>query len=515
MISKGNKKIEKKREKTYCLTDYYIFSILVIFPLYIHNLYFDIVNAKFFFFAIISLTYMVFLFFDYLEKYSEKSMEFRVKYSEIGILLFLLSNIISYLVNGCMEDGLWGWESRRMGILPIALFCAIYIIIGRVYRFRISHIYGFGISCIIIYVLAILQNLGFDPFYFRKEVAVDMQSMFVSTIGNTNFFGSFVCLSYSFFLVFFCICKGCKEEVIGGLLVFLGASSIVASGNNGVLIAVIVPVLIVAILLLQKKVTISRFLNSTIISLSGFLFMFFLRKMTKTDQPIDSIVSLMERYWTVLFIGLVPFALLSYVLRHIKWQLSEEHGKGKRANKKVKETKQKSNHLIVGFSIVCCLFTILFLVISQKNGWIADDFGNNRGFIWNRLSQQYQSFRLINQLLGIGPEAVQKLFINYYQEEMNQIFGGVVNAAHNEYLNYLITSGVLGLLSYFFFLLSSIKEGISKSGKNWYRYAFLAGAITYLLNATVNIAQPITTPFLFLFLAIVSSNCDSDLIEEV
>lgn len=517
MISKSKKKIENKKEKSYYCTDFYILSILVIFPLYIHNLYFDIVNAKFFFFAITSFVYAIFLLFDYLAECTKESMKSRLSYSEMGILFFLLWNLISYFVNGCVEDGLWGWESRRMGVIPIAFLCIIYMMIRRAYRFRISHVYGFVLSCSIIYVLAILQNLGFDPFYFRADVAEDMQSMFVSTIGNTNFFGSFLCLSYSFFVVFFCICKKRNNKAIGAILILLGASAIVASDNNGVLVAIVVPIIFTFVLVLQGKVSVSAMIHSITISIVGFLFMFFMRAIFGSNEPVDSIVTYLEAHWHIVLGGLIPLLVLSYLSCKYKWNVKIDYEKRQIVNKQVKENIQENKELflLIGLSIICSVGIAVIVVISQKYGWLNDTFGNNRGFIWNCLGQEYQSFNFIHKLIGVGPETVQTLFMTHYEKEMNQIFGGVINAAHNEYLNYLITSGLLGLISYIFFLIASIKEGMKNSNNNWCRYAFLAGAITYLLNAIVNIAQPLTTPLLFIFLAIVSSNCDSDLIDEV
>ena len=75
------------------------------------------------------------------------------------------------------------------------------------------------------------------------------------------------------------------------------------------------------------------------------------------------------------------------------------------------------------------------------------------------------------------------------------------NAAHNEYLNYLITIGAAGLIAYLSVVGGAIVRA-EKSFSNQLSIVCVSAVICYSVQAVVNIAQPITTPLFILFVAL-------------
>lgn len=76
------------------------------------------------------------------------------------------------------------------------------------------------------------------------------------------------------------------------------------------------------------------------------------------------------------------------------------------------------------------------------------------------------------------------------------------NAAHNEYINYLITTGIVGLGSYLAFVGSAVVRAVKTASKNPIVIVFLAAVVGYSAQAFVNISQPITTPLFIIFVAL-------------
>ncbi|MBQ9993321.1 MAG: O-antigen ligase family protein, partial [Clostridia bacterium] len=77
-------------------------------------------------------------------------------------------------------------------------------------------------------------------------------------------------------------------------------------------------------------------------------------------------------------------------------------------------------------------------------GNFDDDFGHNRLFTWKR------TLRLVKlrPLLGIGPDNFKAFFASYFHDEAVIQFpasGGGIDKAHNEFLDILISGGILGL----------------------------------------------------------------------
>src|SRR5699024_9531850 len=79
--------------------------------------------------------------------------------------------------------------------------------------------------------------------------------------------------------------------------------------------------------------------------------------------------------------------------------------------------------------------------------------------------------------------------------------------AHNEYIQYLVTTGIIGLCTYlaiwFVFFRQLFKH---RRQYSIYSKACAAAVIVYLIQAVVNINQPISTPLLFLLLGLVQGD---------
>ena len=194
------------------------------------------------------------------------------------------------------------------------------------------------------------------------------------------------------------------------------------------------------------------------------------------------------------FIGFVPtFALLSlYYTRKSK----------------------KLFYLLVGiYSAVVLAFIILFVyftfidVSTPLDGFMRffrfnDKWGTHRGYIWSKSWEIFKDFGLKNTLLGSGPDTFYNVFEPYFAE-LNTRFGDAVNnAAHNEFLNYLITTGVLGLLAYLSLIVSTIVRAVKAADKNYLALAFIAPVVCYFFQSVVNISTVIVLPFLFIFISL-------------
>ena len=145
-------------------------------------------------------------------------------------------------------------------------------------------------------------------------------------------------------------------------------------------------------------------------------------------------------------------------------------------------------------------------VIGCINHWeifVFDDFwGDYRGFIWSRLCRIYQDLPFVDQVFGNGNESIYALMSARYYDEMLTVTGTVYDSAHNEYLQYLVTMGAFGLITYVGLIITSIRNCVKTWKDEPVMLAILMLIVSYITQAFVNVEQPITTPFLFLFVAI-------------
>ena len=91
---------------------------------------------------------------------------------------------------------------------------------------------------------------------------------------------------------------------------------------------------------------------------------------------------------------------------------------------------------------------------------------------------------------------------NYYREKNIDEYGEKFDSAHNEYLQYLITIGLAGLIAYLSLLITSIVEMIRKSKAAPFMMGIPFALICYGAQAAVNISVPIVAPVMMTLLMV-------------
>lgn len=130
-----------------------------------------------------------------------------------------------------------------------------------------------------------------------------------------------------------------------------------------------------------------------------------------------------------------------------------------------------------------------------------DIWGTHRGFMWIRSIWIFGDASFIEKLFGVGPDMFYSAFSPYF-DDLSKYGDSSTNAAHNEYLNYLITIGITGLLSYLAIVCGTIKNAVKYAKENPMLIACVSAVICYAVQSVVNLYQPITTPLFFIFIAL-------------
>ena len=130
-----------------------------------------------------------------------------------------------------------------------------------------------------------------------------------------------------------------------------------------------------------------------------------------------------------------------------------------------------------------------------------DKWGTNRGGVWVRCMKLFAQSDWRVKLFGFGPDLLKKPLADAYGAEIAAYCNLSFNNAHNEYIQYLLTHGALGLTAYLTFAVGACASLFRRARKSAAAACLLAGALAYLLLAAVIVNQPITTPLLFLFLS--------------
>jgi O-antigen ligase len=161
---------------------------------------------------------------------------------------------------------------------------------------------------------------------------------------------------------------------------------------------------------------------------------------------------------------------------------------------------------IIALALLNTLLKDIQLGALERYLRFSESWGTDRGKIWTFVVEFYDKLPLSQKLFGASSGAL------FHADAVNPIFSDAgLDTAHNEYLQYLVTNGALGLLSYLAVLFFALREGFRRSkSEPVYRGLTLAVA-AYAVQAAVNIAQPMTTPLLIVLIGIFVSRKASEI----
>ena len=174
--------------------------------------------------------------------------------------------------------------------------------------------------------------------------------------------------------------------------------------------------------------------------------------------------------------------------------------------------KLKTGHCPRLYTVILVILLIVFLAafvlfntayreaggIAGKYLVIDSDWGSDRGKIWAHVFNMFREFAPLRKLIGGGSGCIAA-----YDKDLRIFPDAILDSAHNEYLNILVNSGILGLTACFGFLIFSILNALKS--QNAYKYALLLGMLSYMAQAAVNIAQPMTTPLFVTAAALIAA----------
>ena len=135
---------------------------------------------------------------------------------------------------------------------------------------------------------------------------------------------------------------------------------------------------------------------------------------------------------------------------------------------------------------------------SLKNYIIFDDdWGTHRGYIWRIAIEIYGKFPFMHKLFGYGPDTFGIITVHGYYDDMISRYNEKFDSAHNEYLQYLVTIGMVGVTAYVGFICTSLVYIIRKAKDCPIVMAVPIAVVCYCAQAFVNISVPIVAPIMF------------------
>ncbi|MBQ7596413.1 MAG: O-antigen ligase family protein [Clostridia bacterium] len=476
-----------------------VFTLLCIFPFFVTNGYHNITASKYYFFCISTaffslLTAAAYLFRSNKNKTLKKQKK---NTSDIFMLIFLAVCVFSCLLSEHRAEAFNGSAGRRMGLVMMAFMAAAYFFISRSYIIRYKEINYFGLSLMIMCLLSVAQYMGADPFSLLADIAKRQRVAFIGLLGNINVFASYLCISVPLFMYLFCAETNKSRVKLYALVSGFGFCGIYASDSDTGILGLAAAFFIVFLFCCKNSCRFLRFWQLIcIFSFSSFLFRGLTCLFKNKCRHADTIYSYLLNPWLILAVFCISFSVFLLVRR---FPVSEKGLKIIRISVTV-----ISAALILSLLAGVIYFSVFNreMPLGEKSDYLRFDdlWGSERGAIWQKLFKAYLEFPVLKKLIGSGEDTVIFVIRSAYGSGAENSAGQLFDNAHNEPLQYLVTLGLCGLVSYLAAVGTAVKSAI-KSGAVLKQAAAICVCV-YLVQSLVAITQPITTPLLFVFLGL-------------
>lgn len=485
------------------ITLLYLGIMMSFFLFYFHNYYYDMTPSKYRFFFYTTCIYLLicsiigFIWFvTNIKDLKIQRLKALPKW-EILMFLFLISLCITTLISPYRDASIWGSSGRQTGLVFMVMVCMVAFIIAHTYDLDQIVILIYLCSTSLVFILAILNFFSIDPFGFFVKLSDYQGAFYLSTIGNINFFSSLICLSLPLSVVLYCYCQQKNSKVIYYICSILGFIALIIGNSDSGYLGIGCIFIFLFFFFIRDRKCFQRFLQLCISWLiAGRVIGIFIELNPVDARPLITLSALVSTSKISLIILIILICI--YILMINKLTLFSEYNL-----KKIKNTFA----VVLGLFIIGIIVLMIYVNCFHQNfslGFLStylrldDNWGTGRGMIWTHLLKAYASFPLQGKLFGNGLDTTRLVMQLFYSAEGL----GMYDNAHNEFVQYLVTSGMAGLCLYFSTCILLLKNLAKYISKEPFALSIFSIVLCYLIQSTVNINQPITTPLFFIFIGI-------------
>lgn len=511
----------------------FLLILVTVFPLILHNNYVDILATKYqcYYVTVIGMLVtvlllgIVMLVIDKKEHHGEHAALLFAKLhpknwkttfcaADFAAMAFWLSLLVSTLQSEYLYESFWGNEGRYSGLFLLTLYVAAYFIISRFWRIKGWVLEAFLLTSLIVCYIGITDYFQMDILNFRGRIVPEQSAIFTSTLGNINTYTAYLALMSGVAAAMFATAKQTGKAIWYYLCMVVGFFSIIMGCSDNAYLALGALFGFLPFMLFRSRTGTKRYLLilatfGTVIQCIDFINQAY----SETVLGLDS-----------LFLLLVDFKGLMYVVAAL-WLIYFAVMIVDRKNRSTSDATGATLVRIWSGLLVVCALSVCFLIYDANIAGNAaaygklgkylvfnDAWGTNRGYIWRKSLEIFRDFPLIHKLFGYGPDTFGILTTtgDFWSEMLAATNGQTFDNAHNEYLQYLVTVGALGLITYVIFLAAAIRRMtvcLAKGNGNKHIAGCLFAVLCYNAQALVNLNLPITAPLMWLLLSIGMAAC--------
>ena len=394
---------------------------------------------------------------------------------------------------------LWGLGGYYGGCMMVLFTAASYLAVRAFAPQKLLNGLTFcvGITTALVTVLYVLNIFNIDLIGTYADTAVVERAQFFSTLGQKNFCSGFMAFALPLVFYAFLVARGVRHTMFYGIPAFFGALALAVVDADGLALGIGAAVLV---LICQRIFTTRTLRRLAVVGMFFFADAGWMQYMrthvyTQGGKPILASFghyaqvgfAVCAALWAVLFCALhgreIPLWKAGRVLAAVVVSLGV-------------------------VLVVLANFLPGFPSLGQKLDDLlvfSDDWGTYRGTAWRISWSAWTAQPLWRKLVGVGPGMMHTAVAQWAGADITARMK-TFYAAHNEYLELLLTGGVLSLAAWVWFVAAHLR----KAAQNWLRPGVAPvtlALVSYLAHAAVSIRVSMIFPEIMLLFALLQVFC--------
>lgn len=473
----------------------YLLSMVGISPLFFRDDYLDIVSAKKSFFQVLTIVFLVGVV---LLGYGDPCWKERFLPTDICVALFLLTILVSCMISPEGGEAFWGNAGRRLGGAFLLLCGGVYIAISRFYKGSGVLLWIFLAANGGMWMLVICNFWGFDPLGMYESLNLAQYTFFIGTMGNININSGYSGVIVALMMGLYHLGQGRLTKICFWSASVLGVYACYCTRSDSWLLAVGSAMLLLLGISMRE---------GGLLKWCGLAAAFLCGSMSmKLTVWLDSVTGWGNEYIEDLrgqgvlcaLIDAKVLLALGLILLVFFWAVADPRLMKERS---LDLMRKYGSWILAG--AVAAGAVILILRIFP----LEDPFGSSRGYIWKRTLWNFKEYPFLYKLFGYGPNCFFQSIERAYGAEMRALYGDPFIDAHNECLQFLAVTGIMGAVSYMGMQISLFISCLRRRKEAQVLLIGCIGILAYLMQGLVNNPQVFTTPLYFIFLGIMAHHC--------
>lgn len=467
------------------ISDVYFIIVFTVLTLYMHDGYFDTLQAKakmllgtsFFYVAAMLMVCIILLLCN-----KEREWKIWKKWTalEWGLLIFAILAVVSASFSSEKTMAFRGSDGCELGAIALFLLCLSSLFLITNLKLSKPKILVIIVSGYIVFAWGITNCFDLDFMHWYEDM-ISSPYDYLSTIGNRDWYVGYLALTLPFVAALFLYEEKRIMTALYAVYLYLGFINLyITKGDGNLLIfGCAIPLVYCALKDQNAFYRLIKILWIFILaSITVRIFCCFVDPMHVTGVSI--LGKLEEIHWYVIL------ALFAVVLQIF--------------GKKIVAIRLEK--IWIGISLL--VIVVLFVLVTVK---FSGSFGSNRGYIWSYSVKTFQELDMVQKIIGWGPDCFKTAVYSKAGDSIATTWpeNNMIANAHNEILQYLVTMGIVGMLSFVYMFVSAWT--CKNKHHSVFRIAAQTAVFAYFCTALGNNPQPLNYGILFVMFAIV--RCES------